>query len=57
MKFASNVPCDQAMVQPKSNAPIKVKENPTTEVSSHVLGLKWNHSTNTHLSAVERNLM
>ena len=46
-KFASNVPCIQAMVQPKSNAPVKVKENPTTEVSSHVLGLKWNHFTNT----------
>ena len=46
-KFVSNVPSIPAKLKPDSNAPIEVKEIPNTEDSSHVLGLKWNHSTDT----------
>ena len=37
----------KAKLEPGSNAPTEVKEIPNTEDSSHVLGLKWNHSTDT----------
>ena len=43
-KFVSNVPSIPAKLKPGSNAPTEVKEIPNTEGSSHVLGLKWNHS-------------
>ena len=46
-KFVSNVPSIAPKLEPGSNAPTKVKEIPNTEGSSHVLGLKWNHSTDT----------
>ena len=46
-KFVSNVPSIPAKLAPRSNAPTEVKEIPNTERSSHVLGLKWNHSTDT----------
>ena len=46
-KFVSNVPSIPAQFEPGFNAPTEVKEIPNTEGSSHVLGLKWNHSTDT----------
>ena len=46
-KFVSNVPSIPEKLEPGSNAPTEVKEIPNTEGSSHVLGLKWNHSTDT----------
>ena len=46
-KFVSSVPSILAKLEPGSNAPTEVKEIPITEDSSHVLGLKWNHSTDT----------
>ena len=48
-KFVSNVPSIPAQLEPGSNAPTEVKEFPNTEDLSHVLGLKWNHSTETLL--------
>ena len=50
-EHVSNVPCIPALVQPDSNAPNKVKEIPNTEDSSHVLGLKWNHPTDTLIAS------
>ena len=46
-KFVSNVPSIPGKLEPVSNAPTEVKEIPNTEGSSHVLGQKWNHSTDT----------
>ena len=47
-KFVSNVPSSPIEVDPSSdNRTTEEKENPTAEKFSHVLGLKWNHSTDT----------
>ena len=47
-KFVSNVPSIPIEVDPSSdNRTTEEKEIPTAEKFSHVLGLKWNHSTDT----------
>ena len=47
-KFVSNVPSIPKHLEPSSNAATpEQKEIPTTEESSHVLGLKWNHLADT----------
>ena len=46
-KFVSNVPFIPAKLEADPNAPTKLREIPYTEDSSDVLGLKWNHSTDT----------
>ena len=45
-KFVSNVPSIPNEVEPKSdNRTTEAKKMPTAEKFSHVLGLKWYHST------------
>ena len=47
-KFVSNVPSIPVEVEPNSdNETTNAKDIPTAEKFSHVLGLKWNHSTDT----------
>ena len=49
-KFVSNVPTIPPQVETNSTSPTETKETkeiPSTEESSHVLGLKWNHSSDT----------
>ena len=47
-KFVSNVPSIPIEVDPNSDTRItEEKEIPTAEKFSHVLGMKWNHSTDT----------
>ena len=47
-KFVSNVPSIPIEVDPSSdNKTTEDEEIPTAEKFSHVLGLKWNHSTDT----------
>ena len=48
-KFVSNVPTIPPQVETNSTSPTETKEIPSTEESSHVLGLKWNHSSDTLL--------
>ena len=46
-KFVSNVPTIPPQLKTDPTSPTESKEIPSTENSSHVLGLKWNHSTDT----------
>ena len=46
-KFVSNVRTFPPQVETDSTTPTETKEIPSTEESSHVLGLKWNHSSDT----------
>ena len=47
-KFVSNVPSIPNEVEPNSdNRTTEAKEMPTAEKFSHVIGLEWNHSTDT----------
>ena len=46
-KFVSNVPTFPPQLEADPTQPTEGKEIPSTENSSHVLGLKWNHSTDT----------
>ena len=43
-KFVSNVPTNPPQVGTNTTSPTEI---PNTEKSSHVLGLKWNHSSDT----------
>ena len=45
-KFVSNVSTIPPQLEADPTSPTEGKEIPSTENSSHVLGLKWNHSTN-----------
>ena len=46
-KFVSNVPSIPAQLETDSTPATEVKEIPVGEEPSHVLGLKWNHATDT----------
>ena len=46
-KFVSNVPTIPPQLEADPTSPTEGKEIPSSENSSHVLGLKWNHSTDT----------
>ena len=46
-KFVSNVCTIPPQVETDPSIPTETKEIPSTEESSHVLGLKWNHSSDT----------
>ena len=46
-KFVSNVRTIPPKVETDPTIPTETKEIPSTEESSHVLGLKWNHSSDT----------
>ena len=46
-KFVSNVRTIPPQVETDPSIPTETKEIPSTEESSHVLGLKWNHSSDT----------
>ena len=46
-KFVSKVRNIPPQVETDSKTPTETKEIPSTEESSHVLGLKWNHSSDT----------
>ena len=46
-KFVSNVRTIPPQVETDPTIPTETKEIPSTEESSHVLGLKWNHSSDT----------
>ena len=46
-KFVSNVRSIPPQVETDFTTPTETKEIPSTEESSHVLGLKWNHSSDT----------
>ena len=46
-KFVSNENSIPSRLEPQHDAKTEVKEIPRPEDSSHVLGLKWNHSTDT----------
>ena len=46
-KFVSNVPSIPAQMETDPTPAVEVKEIPSGEESSHVLGLKWNHATDT----------
>ena len=46
-KFLSNVPTIPPQLEADPTSPTEGKEIPSTENSSHVLGLKWNHNTGT----------
>ena len=46
-KFVSNVPTIPPQLEADPLSPTEGKEIRSTENSSHVLGLKWNHSTDT----------
>ena len=46
-KFVSNVPTIPPQLEADPISPTENKEIPSTEKSSHVLGVKWNHSTDT----------
>ena len=46
-KFVSNVRTIPPQVETDPTTPTETKEIPSTEESSHVLGLKWNHSSDT----------
>ena len=49
-KFVSNVPSFPVEVEPNSdNETTDAKKIPTAKKFSHVLGLKWNHSTDTRV--------
>ena len=41
------VPTIPPQVETDTTSPTETKEIPNTEESSHVLGLKWNHSSDT----------
>ena len=47
MKFVSNVPTIPPQLEADPTSPTEGKEIPSTENSPHVLGLNWNHSTDT----------
>ena len=46
-KFVSNVPTIPPQLEADPTSPTEGKQIPSTENLSHVLGLKWNHSTDT----------
>ena len=46
-KFVSNVPTIPPQLEADPTSPTEGKKIPSTENASHVLGLKWNHSTDT----------
>ena len=46
-KFVSNVPSITAQIETDPTPATEVKEIPSGEESSHVLGLGWNHATDT----------
>ena len=54
-KFVSNVHTIPPQVETNSKTPTETKEIPSTEESSHVLGLKWIHNSDTHVVSRGRN--